>query len=248
MSHRKHEEWRRRFWKAMAREAIWESGPAPGIPEILRTDAKIWHLLDEKCFDGVQIINTKKPLEESLPSILQSYEIDSLLAVRPRGRTTETKESGKRNPRGQTKNPSETDTKINRKVDNQERQIANLKRKLDGSSLWQGAKRPRTDKGSSKGRGRNDPKGKGKGKGTKGKGKGKGKAKGKGKKGKFDKAMPAPLIGGRSQDDNGKDFCYGFNMGGCKSKIAAGGTCDRGLHKCMKKGCNGDHAFVNCTA
>ena len=48
MSYSKHEEWRRRLWKAMTQEAIWENESAPGIPEILRADTKIRHLLDEK--------------------------------------------------------------------------------------------------------------------------------------------------------------------------------------------------------
>jgi len=57
-----------------------------------------------------------------------------------------------------------------------------------------------------------------------------------------------PLPEGAAQDENGKDFCYGFSMGGCKSKIAAEGTCDTGLRKYNQKGCNGEHVFANCTS
>ena len=81
---------------------------------MLRADAKIWHLLDEKCFDGIQTVNGKKPLEEALTEILSSYEVDSLLAVRPR-RTTkqanEPKGTGQKNPRGKDKPNGEPENK-----------------------------------------------------------------------------------------------------------------------------------------
>ena len=117
---------------------------------------------------------------------------------------------------------------------------------MGGNDLWQGAKRMRTPKGAGKGKAKGKAKGKGKEKGKKSKGNGKNKSKGKSNKGKFDKAMPSRLIGGRSQDSDGNSFCYGFSLGSCKSKAGPGGECDKGKHKCMKQGCNGSHAFVDC--
>ena len=74
----------------MWQDVIWHNESAPGISETIQTDAKIWHFLDEKCFDGIQVVNGKTPLEEALTDVLKSYKIDSLLAPRPRGSTKAT--------------------------------------------------------------------------------------------------------------------------------------------------------------
>ena len=153
---------------------------------------------------------------------------------------------GQKNPRAKENPNQDPESKSAKRIENQERQIVNLKKRIGGGAdLWQGSRKVRGTKGGGKGKGKKG-KGKGKGKGKKGKGKNKSKGKGKTKKGKFDKAMPTRLIGGRSQDDSGNNFCYGFNLGNCKSKAGPGGECDKGKHKCMKKGCNGSHAFVDC--
>ena len=90
------------------KEVIWANESAPGIREILRADAKMWHLLDEKCFDGTQMVNGKQPLDEAIGKILECYNIDSLLAVRPRGSTTQTDEP--RGPGPKSANAKETTT------------------------------------------------------------------------------------------------------------------------------------------
>ena len=74
---------------------------------------------------------------------------------------------------------------------------------------------------------------------TKGKGKGKGKLK---RKWKAPKNMPAPLAGKQSETKSGKPLCWNFNLEhGCKSGVAAGGKCDKGLHLCMEPGCQKPH-------
>ena len=73
----------------------------------------------------------------------------------------------------------------------------------------------------------------------KGKGKGKGKLK---RKWKAPKNMPAPLAGKQSETKSGKPLCWNFNLEhGCKSGVAAGGKCDKGLHLCMEPGCQKPH-------
>lgn len=81
---------------------------------------------------------------------------------------------------------------------------------------------------------------------------GKGGAKGKGSKGKGKKgkgkgaSMPAGLEGCVNRI-NGASICYGFNLGNCPhTTIAAGSACEKGLHKCCKPGCGGDHPFYSC--
>lgn len=73
----------------------------------------------------------------------------------------------------------------------------------------------------------------------KGKGKGRGKLK---RKWKAPKNMPAPLIGKQSETKGGKPLCWNFNLEhGCKSGVAGGGQCDKGLHLCMEPGCLKPH-------
>jgi hypothetical protein len=81
-------------------------------------------------------------------------------------------------------------------------------------------------------------KGGAKGRGDKGKGKGK-KGKGKGS------SMPAGLEGCINKI-NGTNICYGFNLGNCPHTVASGDACEKGLHKCCKPGCGGDHPFYSC--
>ena len=79
--------------------------------------------------------------------------------------------------------------------------------------------------------------GKGSGKGAgKGNGKARGKASGKGAQ------MPPQLSGGVPKDDQGRNICFGFNLGWCSNP-----NCMKGRHCCCKKGCFGeDHGFLSC--
>ena len=52
--------------------------------------------------------------------------------------------------------------------------------------------------------------------------------------------MPKQLLGGVPCDDEGKPFCFAFNLGTCKN----GDDCRKGMHLCCKKGCKKKHAFV----
>ena len=221
MSYAKHEVWRQRLWKAMEQETVWANESAPRIPDILKADERIWSILQEECVSGIQPVNTVKPLETHLETILKKYEIDSLLAVRPRGTKTAAEPSTKR--RGSaTDNSATPDTKAARRLENQSNQIANLKKRLGNpTESGRASKRLRPGKSSPR------PKGKAKGK-TKGKGKRKGKGKGKGKKKcKKGGSVPAALIGGETHNENGERFCYGFNLGTC-SKVKPGEQCERG--------------------
>ena len=101
--------------------------------------------------------------------------------------------------------------------------------------------RGKTGKGSnrSKGKGKRETKGRPKGKG---KAKGKTKGKRKGKKGSND--LPEGLEKGEKRTTSGEKFCFGFNLGTC-SDVKPGEKCRRGWHKCMYKGCEKNHAFVD---
>jgi hypothetical protein len=136
------------------------------------------------------VVNNKKPPGEALGKVPESYEIDSLLAVRPRGSTKQTEDrrgAGLSTAKPNAKATIEPETQSARRIENQERQIVNLKKRMGGNDLWQGAKRMRAPKGGGKGKVNGKAKGKGKEKGKKGNGKGKNKVKGKSNKGKFDK-------------------------------------------------------------
>lgn len=73
----------------------------------------------------------------------------------------------------------------------------------------------------------------------KGKGKGKGRLK---RKWRAPKNMPAPLVNKQSETKGGKPLCWNYNLEhGCKSGVAGGGQCDKGLHLCMEPGCLKNH-------
>ena len=61
MNYVHHEKWRQRLWKAMQQETVWANESAPGIPDILKTDERIWELLAEECTSGIQPVNGTKP-------------------------------------------------------------------------------------------------------------------------------------------------------------------------------------------
>ncbi len=89
-------------------------------------------------------------------------------------------------------------------------------------------------------------------KGAKGDGKGKkgnGKDKRAGKKqrtGKGSVPLPKALLAlGCQSHVNGKQPCFSFNLGVCKT---TGSSCDKGFHLCMKQGCGGAHPALGCTA
>lgn len=52
--------------------------------------------------------------------------------------------------------------------------------------------------------------------------------------------MPKQLVGGIPCDDEGRPFCFAYNLGTCKSS----GDCEKGQHVCCKKGCGKRHAYV----
>ena len=72
--------------------------------------------------------------------------------------------------------------------------------------------------------------------------KGKGKGKNKKRKWRAPKNMPAPLAGKQSETKNGKPLCWNYNLEhGCKSGLAGGAKCDKGLHLCMEPNCQKPH-------
>jgi hypothetical protein len=52
--------------------------------------------------------------------------------------------------------------------------------------------------------------------------------------------MPKQLSGCVPCNDDGQPYCFGYNLGTCKSNT----DCQRGLHKCCKKGCGKGHSFI----
>ena len=53
--------------------------------------------------------------------------------------------------------------------------------------------------------------------------------------------MPKQLMGGVPCDEQGRPFCFAFNLGSCPN----GDECKKGMHLCCKKGCKQKHAFVS---
>ena len=53
--------------------------------------------------------------------------------------------------------------------------------------------------------------------------------------------MPKQLMGGVPCDEQGRPFCFAFNLGSCQS----GDDCKKGMHLCCKKGCKQKHAYVS---
>ena len=51
--------------------------------------------------------------------------------------------------------------------------------------------------------------------------------------------MPKQLVGCIPCDEDGKPFCFGYNLGACSEKS----DCKRGMHRCCKKGCGKRHPF-----
>ena len=81
---------------------------------------------------------------------------------------------------------------------------------------------------------------------AKGEGKGR-KGKDKGNKGKIGGAKPSLDLpeGCVTKDDSNKPLCFAFNTHGCKNACKQG-RCMKGYHNCWKKGCFGNHSYVNC--
>ncbi len=250
MSYKTHEVWRRTLWKAMRQTPTFASESAPGVPDILKADEKIWCLLAEATTNGIQIRGGRKPLEDALDRILKEPEVTNILMVRPRGDrvlATDKTSAAKTKPpkREPTAQASSADEKAARRIENQDRHIANLKKKLqtaqDGKSQGCGG----NSKGQGRGGGRGGGKGnKGKGKGNKGGDKGsKGGGKGdKSKKRKF-VALPPQLIGLDPTYD-GEPICFACNLPGGCDKAKWGEKCPKGWHMCMQKGCKKHRGYV----
>ena len=67
-------------------------------------------------------------------------------------------------------------------------------------------------------------------------------------KGRQSKApMPAALMGGVPNLPSGEPLCFGYNLGSCPHPITDG-RCTKGLHRCCKAGCFGNHPFCQCPA
>ena len=52
--------------------------------------------------------------------------------------------------------------------------------------------------------------------------------------------MPKKLVGCTPCDDEGRPYCFAYNLGTCASAT----DCEKGLHLCCKKGCGKKHPFV----
>ncbi len=209
--------------------------PPPSVADILRADHRVWLLLAQATLDGIQPRGGSKPLETALDDILKQYEVAQMLVCRPRctnratpGETAAPKAAARKANAAPSNSASD---KAARREDNMEKQIDNLKKKLENE-------KPDASDGGNGGRGRGKKKG---GKGGKG-GRGKGKDAGKGAKRKFI-AMPQPLIGLDPTDENGEPYCFGAALGK-RTPAKWGAKCPKGWHKCMAKGCNKLHAYV----
>ena len=53
--------------------------------------------------------------------------------------------------------------------------------------------------------------------------------------------MPRQLVGCTPCNEEGKPYCYAYNLGTCKSST----DCSKGIHRCCKKGCNKQHSFIS---
>ena len=77
-----------------------------------------------------------------------------------------------------------------------------------------------------------------------------GAGKGKPQKKKGSVKMPYALIGMESSY-KGKNICFAYNLpGGCTRKVNDMGSCEMGVHVCMRKGCGGNHSqeYTGCPA
>ena len=146
---------------------------------------------------------------------MKTYDVDSFLSARASGNATTAAQPAQAHGKDSIKAKGATDPndKAQNRLDNQTRQLANLKSKLGHNSLWPGARGQRQNKGDGTAESR---KGKGKGKNGKGKGttKTKGKVKGKGRT----SAVPRSLRRGNANDSYGNPLCFAFNLGNCPTK------------------------------
>ena len=53
--------------------------------------------------------------------------------------------------------------------------------------------------------------------------------------------MPKQLLGGVPCDDDGRPFCFAYNLGTCSN----GEDCGKGMHLCCKRGCKKKHSYVS---
>ena len=53
--------------------------------------------------------------------------------------------------------------------------------------------------------------------------------------------MPKQLAGCTPCTEDGKPYCFAFNLGTCSSPT----DCEKGLHLCCKKGCGKKHSYIS---
>ena len=53
--------------------------------------------------------------------------------------------------------------------------------------------------------------------------------------------MPKQLVGCTPCNEEGKPYCFAYNLGTCSSST----DCDKGMHLCCKKGCGKKHSFIS---
>ena len=238
MSYQKHEVWRRMLWKAMRQTPTFAHEAAPGVADILMADKKIWLLLAEATLDGIQIKEGVMPLVAKLDDVFKHDEVKGILMVRPRDQRRLSNEaapnvggaSASKQQRKERKGGSDADSKSARRLENQARQIENLKKKLQGSRQ---SKAPAEPKGAGRGaaKAKGNPKGKGRGK-----------AKGKDDSKRKFVPMPKPLHGLDPEDEHGNPICFACNMDKGCTHAKWGEKCNKGVHKCMK--CGKPHSYV----
>ena len=137
--------------------------------------------------------------------MFKSHEIDSILAVRSRSKGGATSEPST-NKAAAPKQNSDPESKTGRRINNQQKQIENLKNQVTT---------------------------KGKGKGKKN-GKAKSKAKGS-SKAKNEQCIPDQLSGLEPKNEAGDPFCFNAALGKC-NKAKCGDKCANGWHRCMQPG------------
>ena len=236
----KTEKWRRKLLKAVRQTpADPKTQVAPSLTDILVCDKHIWLTISEECADAIQPTATKWPLEEALDKVLASATLEIMLMVRTKGTcvtgaATREGEQTKAEPR--VAQPTATKNKTERNKEKRE------KRKLKKASAKnQGMQKELQTLRKTKG-------------GTFQKG-GKGGAKGGREQNQYWQGtgsqwtkrkfvpMPKELIGCEPRNEDDEPFCFGFAKGTC-NEVQPGQKCNKGWHKCMKKGCWKNHSFV----
>ena len=231
------ETWRTTLLKAMDEEVIVPGDSAPGLADVLAADKVLWMLIAEHCRKGIKRTIEKRPMQEAFGLFVTDHRVTRLLQRRPKThlvsggakaaattpRAADSTPKNGSNPAPKAKGK----TKRQKKAEKRNKELQELRGKVKQQGAGQDNNQSKPQAG---------PKRKGKNP--------KGAPSKKAKTNDTFQALPEPLIGGRAKTAKGAPFCFGFNLGKCDA-CQPGGKCPKGLHKCMKPGCNENHAYVS---